>query len=161
MGKITSKRYQCGTCGDIELIQTNHFGEIHSKCKKCYAGVRRCIEPEAIELWNSREKGSVKINFYRFNIRDRYEREDYFNLVDKLKEMDLKFFNVLAEPYGRTSTFLGEMKKRYDGKTVEIVDPNQFDNQFISEIGRLHEWYEPIYPNSDIKDGYYLTEITR
>lgn len=40
--KASHKRYQCTACGHVEEHQTNHYGEIYPRCRKC--GWKRPME---------------------------------------------------------------------------------------------------------------------
>jgi len=42
------------------------------------------------------------------------------------------------------------------GLEVTLFNPEQFDNQYVANLGRLHQWHEFVVPNQDIKIGYYL-----
>ena len=54
--RISSKRYKCALedCNNEYSATTNHYGEIYSKCPKCYwMGIMRphrsvCIEPRTL-----------------------------------------------------------------------------------------------------------------
>ncbi len=42
------------------------------------------------------------------------------------------------------------------GFVIDIFRPSTFEGQYITSVGRLHDWYEVIFPNKDIKSGYFL-----
>jgi hypothetical protein len=50
-GTVSAKRYGCSHCGNVELVSTNHWGEIYSRCDSCSwrrpleATVQVCLEP--------------------------------------------------------------------------------------------------------------------
>ena len=60
--------------------------------------------------------------------------------------MPVPFFNVEA--------FQSRMKSL--DCVVEIREPKTFEGQFISNVGRIHNWYERYIPNKNLKIGYYI-----
>lgn len=57
MIKVTTKRYGCTHCGAISQEETNHYGEIYSRCKECSWNrpgnptVKVCIDPVPKDGW--------------------------------------------------------------------------------------------------------------
>lgn len=150
---ISVKKYMCLVCGNVENHSTNHFGEIYCTCRKCKSMVLECMEETAINSRNTLEKVSAKIYFYEFNLKDIVQKEAYKNLCDSLKEKEYKKFHVLSE-YSSWSAFQ-KTANDLNGK-VEITKPKTFEGQFISNVGRIHNWYERCIPNKSLKIGYYI-----
>ena len=61
--KVTYKKYRCRTCFNVQEVQTNHFGEIYSKCKLCNNDVLECIEPEALEIKKNKKLSKAIVHF--------------------------------------------------------------------------------------------------
>ena len=38
----------------------------------------------------------------------------------------------------------------------KVYNKDTFENQYITDKGRLFNWFEEVVPNKDIKVGYYL-----
>ena len=145
--KITNKLYYCPVCNNEENHSTNHFGEIYTSCRKCGNSVLYC--KENVEKLSNPDK-QAKIIFYHFNVEKENEKEAYFNLKTELKNKGYKIFNVITE-YKSIQAL-----KSHDQKIISIYDFTQFDNQYVTDIGRVFNWYEAVYPNKRIKEGYYL-----
>ena len=154
-----TRQYRCYVCSHTQDIVTNHVGETYSQCKSCKSTGMQCMEQEAIDERKEMPKGSALMHFYRYDISKANERKEYNWMKDTLIKDGLKMWDYTALPYGRTSAAIITMKENFDGKEVILYKPRTFDNQYISETGRLHTWSEAIYPNKDIKSGYYLTGI--
>lgn len=146
--KITVKTYYCPACGNEEQHSTNHYGEIYCHCKKCGNGVLYCKEVE-----QPKPDGKCQINFYRFNIEDKTEADQYKNLKKQLTAKGYKVFDTF------TTHSAFEAIRQHDGKNIDLFKVKQFDNQIVSSIGRVFYWFEAIWPNKKIKSGYYLENI--
>ena len=150
---ISPKKYLCLVCGNEEIHSTNHFSEIYCKCKKCKSIGLECMEENAIQARNALEKVSVKVVLYQYNISNEDQKQAYKALSEELKKKGYKKFHVVTE-YSSYSAF----QKRIESLNgiVEISEPNTFPDQFISNAGRIHNWFENSWPNKDIKSGYYI-----
>ena len=92
----------------------------------------------------------VEIVFYRFDVSLHTEKGKYLNLVRKLRDREYRRFNCY-------SNGTKEIKCLHDRKKVKLyLDWISDSHQFNSDAGRVHDWKEVIYPNDDIKEGYYL-----
>lgn len=140
----TTKTYVCGLCKQESQHSTNHNGEIYTPCKNCGNGSLYCkgFEPEGIE---------TKVNVYRFNIENKDELQAYKELKAKLKDNGMKLFDVYD------SHKFGYYDILRTAKVAKVDFTYVFDNQWNTNLGRLHDWYESIYPNKKIKQGYYLS----
>jgi hypothetical protein len=144
--KISTKTYVCGVCRHESQHETNHEGEIYTYCKNCGNDVLYCKgnEPTGIE---------TKLTVYRFDIGNEEEAAQYKKLYKKLKGKGYKIFDCISN---HKNGFYDNLKKH---PTVFVDTNSIFDNQWVSNLGRLMDWYEDIYPNNRIKQGYYL-ELT-
>lgn len=149
--KISVKKYQCKVCKNIEEHATNHFGDIYCHCKNCKNNGLSCIEPEAIEATKLNAVIKTKLTQYRFNISNQDEKREYDKLKNELKEKGLKLFDVW-DTHNRN--YWENLPSE-----IEIDTSFVFDNQWNSSAGRVFDWYEGIYPNKKIKQGYWL-ELT-
>jgi len=145
--KITRKKYYCPVCKNESDHQTNHNGEIYPRCKKCGAGVlylkgQTLGIPEAVKT----------LIYYCFNIENEKEKIQYQELKTKLKGLGYKIFSCIEK-----SEYMKYISKYHNTK-INLFNIKQFDNQFISDIGRVFYWKEAYYPNKDIKEGYYLID---
>lgn len=147
----TLKRYYCPTCGYETSVETNHFGEIYSGCKRCGSIQLYCKEYEGIAALNSREQIIVKLEFYRFNIGIDREWEKYKKLTSKLESNKTVQFAYTISLHKR----IKELKKSAE-RGVVLYDPMQFKDQFVSNIGRIYSWEEMEYDNKLIKEGYFI-----
>lgn len=142
--KISAKTYVCGLCGDESQHSTNHFGEIYTPCKKCGNGSLFCkgYEPTGLE---------TKINVYRFDISDKEQAAQYSQLKKELKAKGLKLFDAIS---GAKWDYFDKLRA---AESAKISFDYVFDNQWNTNLGRLFDWYEEIYPNKKIKQGYWLS----
>jgi uncharacterized protein YlbG (UPF0298 family) len=157
--KISYKKYYCPLCGAESKQQTNHFGEIYSGCKKCGNTILYCKEPEALEIMEARKQVKAVFHTYRFEIDEVTQRLDYEELQKHLKHyFNYKMFDAIT--IGNSHTQLVEQRK-WDGKEITIYDPLLFKGQYVSSIGRVHDWFEFIFPNARVKAGYWLERIEK
>jgi len=152
LAKYATRQYQCPVCDNIENHGTNHFGEIYCHCKKCGNSVLYCIEPEAIKEREQRNTNKCVLHYYRFDISDKEQAAQYKEFCTRLAGLGLTKWDYISNDR------ISEMQK-FDGKELTIYDKGQFDNQYVSDAGRLFNWKEQIYPNKKIKNGYYLTHL--
>ena len=102
------------------------------------------------------------LHSYKFDIRNEAEYAEYNALHSMLRAAGLECFRALAQsPIGK------EINHRaLDGKEVELETKHLFDNQWNSAPGtggsengwRLFDWCEPIYPNANLRTGYWLEQ---
>ena len=102
------------------------------------------------------------IHVYKFDISKQADNEAYLALRDSLRAMGPR-----KEPMPGSS-FWGQTHKEplnWDGQTIELETTHIFDDQWNtgpcngSDNGyRLFDWAENIYPNTNIKEGYYLEQ---
>lgn len=94
---------------------------------------------------------TTQIHHYSFNVSKTGDARKYEELCAALRK-DRDRFKVLVDP----------SKSRNappEGK-VELETDHLFDNQWNTVCGfRVFDWFECIFPNPDIKEGYWL-EIT-
>ena len=148
MMKIELRDYVCPTCGNKTKHSTNHEGEIYSGCKVCGGSVLHFAGS------NRKFKPMFKINFYEFDVSTIEEDTKYRSFCRKIEnELNVKCHASLLSPR-QSKTFWESLKS---SETISVHEPETFDDQFITDKGRLHRWYEAVYPNKRIKRGYYLT----
>ena len=147
---ITTKKYYCPACKNEENHSTNHYGEIYTRCRACGNFPMYCAENKEMRIPDAKAKMVV----YRFNLNDydenhKQDRIEYKILCEKLSKQHKKF-NTFVEHK--------QMKalEQHDQEIVDIYNRNQFESQYVTSIGRLHDWFESIFPNKGIKVGYYL-----
>ncbi len=106
------------------------------------------------------------VHAYRFDVSEESEREAHNALCEKLRARGLRCFNVLASASSKEHRAHRAAILSRDGKTIELETKHLFDNQWntapipgYSENGlRVFDWYESIFPNENIKEGYYLDQ---
>lgn len=147
---VSPKKYICLVCGNEEIHSTNHFSEIYCKCMKCKSVGLECMEENAIQARNDLEKVSAKVVLYYYDISKEAQKQAYEALSKELKEKGYKKISK--------HIFCSAFQKRIESLEgiVEISEPNTFPDQFISNVGRIHNWFENYYPNKDMKSGYYI-----
>lgn len=146
----TIKQYQCPACKALENISTEHFGEIFSGCNKCKNTVMYCIEPNAIE--DREGSGSIQTTIisYRFDTKKQRQLDSYSELEYMLKLKGITKFNAQIKP----SAFESIIKHT----NATLFLSSIFSNQWVSSVGRLHDWFEVAAKNPMIKSGYYLAQ---
>lgn len=145
MNKISTKKYRCGTCFNIQEAATNHFNEIYSKRKCCKSTVLECIEPEAIENKNKKTKSTAIVHFYSYHLDIPEEANEYYKIVDEFNQKQ-KFSTFID--YG---TF-DYLRSNYNKTEINIYNKDTF----IGDGVRWHTWFEKVVPSDRIKTGYYL-----
>lgn len=151
--KIAKREYYCPMCKQKEMVSTNHQGEIYSPCKGCGSCVRYCAE---IDSFAGLPYRTATFRAYRLFLEGSYlvpareQRMHYTDLTRHLTGKGYTVFKVLMTHAG------SEVEKTYDGETVRLYHFDQWTDQFVSNIGRLHYWKEYVFPNKNIKAGYYL-----
>lgn len=94
-----------------------------------------------------------KVNKYYLNLDKEQDHQEYLKICERQK--GVKLFNVLVSP---RSTYLDQLP---ENEIISVHQAESFEDQFITNKGRLHTWFEAVYPNRRIKEGYYLTKITQ
>jgi hypothetical protein len=137
-------------------VATNHIGEICSGCKNCNGIVLYCTEPEEIKPREDiTDTAKAIFHKYRFDIMEPGELRQYEDLCEEIKRLDYKKFDSI-----RRNQFRREFFHYIDDKReVKLYKPSKFKTQYITDVGRLHNWYEIIFPNKAIKFGYYVTTL--
>jgi hypothetical protein len=154
--KLKQRLYRCPSCLTDVTTATNHTYEICSGCKNCNGIVLYCMEPEAIKAREDiTDTAKVIFHKYRFDITKPTELKQYEDLCEEIKTLGYKKFD---------STRINQFKREYfhyidDKREVKLYEPSKFKTQYIADVGRLHNWYEIIFPNKAIKFGYYLTTL--
>lgn len=143
--KISKKKYICLACNNITEHETNHEGEIYCQCKKC--GNLGLHPQSKLHLFEESEDFAI-FHFYRFNIDE--EKHKYLELCNFLSSLNYKNFNTLY------NFELTNLWQEWDNSKIKILNVNQFEDQYVTNKGRLHQWSEVIFPNRKIKKGYYL-----
>jgi len=155
MPEVKARAYECPVCGHKSIKTTNHFGEIYSGCNICGSTVLYCIEPEAIEAMKNREKDTAYIFKYYVNLDSTisdYNAEKTKNYKETIEKLEKRFkkFEVISTGFKTLLDYIDEKEE------VVVLDKNTFEDQFISNRGRIHRWKEIVYPNKNIKAGYYV-----
>jgi len=103
----------------------------------------------------------TEISFYEFDISIPTERERYNKLVKTLKAKGLKVFDTYQTGDYETHKAFNDKIKSLVKTGVELETKHIFNNQWNtskkSHDLRVMDWAEAIYPNKDLKRGYYLT----
>lgn len=150
--KVAYRAYICPACKHETKEQTNHMGEIYSSCSNCGNSVLYCNEPEAIAYYEGLPYESVQIFAYRFNLDKKDERVQYDDMCEHLKNMyGYSPLHTLVRHHEQMKFAIP-----YHGKTIKVYTHHVFSNQWITELGRLRDWEEAVYPNKKIKEGYYI-----
>jgi hypothetical protein len=152
--QVAPRDYYCPLCGNPELHTTNHQGEIYTPCKKCGHGVLYCAE---VDAHAGLPFVTATLHFYHFNFDappyggGDAAKAEYKALRGSLIAAGCKKFATLGHKHEESNQF------RYrDGLPVKLFNPGQWPDQFVSDIGRLHRWFEFVWPNKKIKTGYWL-----
>ena len=92
----------------------------------------------------------TQLTNYNFDVRNADEKAAYAVLTKQLKREGLRLFDVHEfQAKGRIT----------ESQTVELETKHLFNNQWNTTDGRrIFDWFEVIYPNRNLKKGYYLTQ---
>ena len=97
----------------------------------------------------------INIEIVRYSYDTSYAgpAEEYIKLCAALRERGLKKLDYLERrPYmERMEVAVPEGKHRVETKHL-------FNNQYNTETHRVFEWSECIFPNKNIKEGYYIKD---
>ena len=146
---VSHKNYYCPVCGNKEKHSTNHFGEIYCNCKKCSNGP---LYNADVDVHKGLTYRVATLHYYNLYTEKSADRLAYQALCGHLHGQRLKKFTFL-ETHPLKSI---DAHKPYDGKKVKLFQFGQFEGQYVSDIGRLHDWREATFANSHCKRGYYL-----
>ncbi|MCF6330991.1 MAG: hypothetical protein L3I99_05530 [Sulfurimonas sp.] len=150
--KYKDRNYICLACLKKYVVGTNHLLEIYTGCDYCNNSVLTCLEDDT--QIKQREEEDVSIITYRFNIWNEEEKIEYEKLIEKLTNLNYSNFSF----YSRVPILmtLPKLLNKRNIKRINIYNKNTFKDQYISSVGRVHNWSEIIFPNENIKEGYYL-----
>lgn len=107
----------------------------------------------------------IQVIKYRFDISKETEQKSYNNLVDLLKSKNYKKSITQMSEY----VFKNDTAKAFfeSIQPTEEIDTNYVFADQLNTIGlegnngkRLHFWSENKYPNKNIKEGYYIKDVT-
>lgn len=106
------------------------------------------------------------LNAYHFDVSKEEEAQAYKELCESLRAKGLKVFSTIQNPSSKEFRNFRDIVNSLDGGYVELETKHIFNNQWNSapipgqsENGlRLMDWAESIFPNKDIKEGYYLEQ---
>jgi DNA-directed RNA polymerase subunit RPC12/RpoP len=165
MSKSGEKPYQCADCGHVFTTWTNHHGSTWWNCKKCHNQNSRslCLTDEGKELRKVEADNYIDAQLVFYNIHlDRGEghRERYQWLLETLESMGTELWEVLKFQSGSVE----ELFKRYEitkddfeVRHVKLSTDHLSANQWLIPEGpRVFDSHQIIYPNKNIKMGYYL-----
>lgn len=159
--KFATRQYYCPTCGHEEKHGTNHIGEIYCDCRACGNSPLYCVESD---MQTRPAEATATLHAYRFNLET--DREAYLAFCQRMtEEFHYTKFNVLDHGYCRPAGFKHLFSMAawtpHDGETVKLFNLGQFERQYVSNLGRVHDWYETIYPNRKIREGYWLEKTLK
>lgn len=102
------------------------------------------------------------LHYYRFDVSNEIEKQEYKKLSAKLKSEGLTLFDSISPNH---SEYYKKLIAPLDGKAIELETEYLFNNQWntapteTSDKGlRVFDWSEAIYPNKKIKEGMYLDQ---
>lgn len=159
MSIVTRKEYYCPVCGNKEMHTTNHFQEIYCKCKICGNNPLYYGNPKIHELaYKDITYIQAILHYYYYDLNSACDYTVYNKLVNFLQKNN-KYSVFVSNGSCACSDIRFRALKKHDGKKVTLYNPLQFDNQFVSNVGRVFKWKEAMHPNKRIKEGYYLEFI--
>jgi hypothetical protein len=139
--------YYCPACGNNEDHGTNHIREIYCNCKNCGNSLLYC----AFASFENEPFEEAKMFAYRYSIDKPEDARNYALLCAKLRNKGYKLFDTIA-----INSLTMKAMCEHAGEVIQLYKVDQFDNQFVSNIGRVHYWAEAIYPNRNVKEGYWI-----
>lgn len=106
----------------------------------------------------------TKIKYYRYELDKPQDNKEYKLLCENLKNKGLKLFDAISlNNYQQKTEHFNKIKELEQRGFIELDTTYLFNNQWNTTEEsfnlRVFNWYEEIYPNKQIKEGYYL-EIT-
>jgi hypothetical protein len=90
---------------------------------------------------------------YRYWLENPEERAEYEEMCARLKKDGLKKFPILS--------FQRDKKFKVVPGYVRLETNYIFSNQWNSETQRLMDWSETVFPNKNVKEGYYLKQTKK
>lgn len=103
----------------------------------------------------------TQVKYYRYDISDSDEWNAYKTLTSELKNNGLVLSDSISGDYQLIKSFLDKIQVLEKRGKVELDTKFLFNNQWNTTEAslnlRVFDWSEEIYPNKDIKEGYYLT----
>jgi len=99
------------------------------------------------------------LHYYRFNVSDPIQKRQYVLLCHELQNLNLvKFDSIASNQY----QWYNDKIKPLDCNLIELDTKYLFNNQWntTEKSGnlRLFDWAEAIYPNKNVKEGYWLEQ---
>jgi len=146
----TVKNYYCAVCRAEYPHSTNHYGQIYISCKNCGNGSLECKDMDPEDTGEPVRTLPVNIHHFRLNIENPEESLQFEEIKADMKARGQKCFEVTEIKY---SKYWDIFKSR---ARVHIRTEHVFENQWNSDLGRVHDFYLSVYPNKKIKNGYYL-----
>lgn len=151
--------YYCPLCGTKSEQGTNHIGSIAVECKTCKHGTQYCDLPEAHEIRKSQVIASALLTHYRYSMDNPEEKEAYEKMVSMLTSVNFEKLETEQGPYVFRWVDVNKYKE-HEGKEISITyEFGGSPKQYVSSIGRVYDWEEFVYPNKNIKAGYYIELI--
>ena len=152
--KITNKTYYCPVCTNETKRNTNHFGEIYPTCEVCDCNTMYLKDKEHGFKF-SMDGFTVKIVPYKFDLSIVSHQRMYDILKNHLEnDLNYEICDVTAPSFGKSR--FHEKSWNQSVCNIPVIKPEQFKEQYITSKGRLHQWFEYIFPNKNIVSGYYL-----
>ena len=105
------------------------------------------------------------IKYYQFDISDKEENKKYLALCDEIKAIGLKkdTHHWINFTYKSNNAFMDKIKTMEKRGVCEIETKFIFSNQWNTSDKsfnlRVYDWSECEFENTDIKEGYYLTDV--
>lgn len=146
-----NKMYYCPACKHQENHGTNHYGEIYCLCKRCGNSPLYCRD---VDEFKDSELKEVTLHCYYYDISKYEESIQYRNFEKDMRGLGYEIFQT-ASMDGKQFVF-----KQYHLQKIKLYLPFQWDNQYVSNIGRVFNWREMVYENKSIKEGYFLEKIS-
>jgi hypothetical protein len=152
MGSVSNKLYKCSVCDHEYKTSTNHYGSHTGKCPSCRSSCRKiCMEPEAIELREKVQTVDAWLYAYNFDISNSEEAAKYTEMENELNSRGMRCFNTYHESISLSKSQSVQGGIKLDSSTIFSDQWNEHEHGL-----RLHDWFEGIYVNVNIKKGYYL-----
>ena len=149
---ISYKPYRCPACSWTTSIQTNHDSEVYSGCKNCHSMILYCDSETAIEARSEFKFIQTRLKQYRFDIEYDADLLMYNALLGHLLVLKYEVFRWSGKQNHEYWAGIGGTNY----SLTRLYTHQIFDDQWITDRGRLRDWAEQIYPNKSIKHGYFL-----
>lgn len=106
----------------------------------------------------------TRLHTYSFDISKAEEKQQYRDLCAKLRGMGLKVFDTIAG-WSKDANDYDHTIKSLNGQIVKLETDHLFKNQWNTSVIpggehglRIFDWSENIYPNKNIKWGYWIEQ---